>query len=93
MPNYSNELVSQTSLALLKPLLAALDPTDKAILKPTSSLPSPCFWVPPISTIVCATSINTLPIFRAAMISAAVINKVDVILVGHGFWPEELGKL
>lgn len=90
MTKYSNELVSPTSLALLQPLLAALDATDTAILKPRSSLPAPCFWMPNIRTIICATPINTLPMFRAAMVSAAAVDKVDAILVQHGLFPETL---
>jgi hypothetical protein len=90
MPKYPNELVSPTSLALVRPLLAALQAGDSAVLKPTSSLPAPCFWVPTIRTIVCATSINTLPIFRASMVSVAATDKVDAILIQHGLFPETL---
>lgn len=93
MPKYSNELVSPTSLALVQPLLAALEAGDSAVLKPTSSLPAPCFWVATIRTIVCATPINTLPIFRAAMVSAAATDKVDAILVQHGLFPETLDEV
>lgn len=88
MPNYPHELVSPTSLVLLQPLLAALDPSEAAVLKPAASLPMPCFHVAASCTLLCATPINTLPIFRASMISAAAIGKVDVLVVKHGLAPE-----
>ena len=90
MPKYPHELVSPTSLVLLRPLLSALDATDTAVLKPASSLPMPCFHVSATGTLLCATPINSLPVFRAAMISAAAMNKVDVVLVKHGLAPEML---
>ena len=90
MPNHPDELVSPTSLVLLQPLLTALDPADTAILKPTSSMPAPCFRVPGIRMLLAATPINTLPVFRAAMISVAALRKVDVVVVKHGFAPEML---
>lgn len=90
MPRYPNEIVSPTSLVLLQPLLAALDAADTAVLKSTSSLPAPCFCCADTRAIICATTINTLPIFRAAMVTVAAINQVDVLFVQHGFFPEEL---
>ncbi|MBA2933046.1 hypothetical protein HZF05_02940 [Sphingomonas sp. CGMCC 1.13654] len=93
MPEYAIELVSPTSLVLLRPLLAALGATDTALLKPTWSLPAPCFAMPGIRTLVCATPINTLPVFRAAMISVATIEKMDVVIIRHGFAPELLDEV
>ena len=93
MSKSSDTLISRTSLILLRPLLAALDATGTAILKATSSLPAPCFRMPAIRTLACATPINTLPVFRAAMIWAAVIGKVDVLCVEHGFAPETLDEV
>ena len=93
MPKYPHELVSSTSLVLLQPLLEALAAADTAILKPIWSLPAPCFAVPNVRTLVCATPINTLPVFRAAMISVAAIEKMDVVVVRHGFVPELLDEV
>ncbi|MBA2933912.1 hypothetical protein HZF05_07335 [Sphingomonas sp. CGMCC 1.13654] len=90
MPKHPHELASATSLVLLQPLLAALNAADTAILKPASSLPMPCFHVASMYTLLCATPINSLPVFRAAMISAAALNKVDVVVVKHGLAPEVL---
>lgn len=90
MSKSSNEHVSSTSLVLVQPLLAALDATDTAVLKPAASLPMPCFHLASTGTLVCATPINSLPVFRAAMIAAAALNKVDVLVVKHGLAPETL---
>ena len=90
MPQDAPELVSPTSLALLAPVLSALGAVNTATLRPVGSLPAPCFQIADLCTVVCATSIHSIAIFRAEMIAVAATNAVDVVVLRHGAHPETL---
>lgn len=90
MPQNSLQFVSPTSLTLLSPILLALGVVDTATLKPVGSLPSPCFQILGLRTVVCATPIHSIAMFRAEMISLAASADVDVVMLRHGAHPETL---
>lgn len=87
MPINSHELASPISLALLSPILAALGAVDTAKLRPVGPLPSPCFKIVDVRAVVCATSIYSIAMFRAEMISVAATTGMDVVMLRHGHIP------
>lgn len=78
------------SLALLSPILAALGAVNTATLKPVGSLPAPCFQIADLRTVVCATSIHSIAMFRAEMIAVGANTGMDVVTLRHGRHPETL---
>ncbi|MBA2935152.1 hypothetical protein HZF05_13765 [Sphingomonas sp. CGMCC 1.13654] len=93
MPISDHERVSTTSLALLRPLLIALDASDSAVTGPFAGLPSPCIRCPAISTVICATPVTSVRLFRPRMVAAACENDVDILLIRHGLAPEILDEV
>lgn len=93
MPVRPSDLVSTVSVLMCQPLLAAIGSENTVLLKPIGGLPAPCFQLPDLHTVIAATPVNAIDIFRAEAVATAVKNGVDVALIRHGMWPETIDEV
>ncbi|WP_298687605.1 hypothetical protein [uncultured Sphingomonas sp.] len=93
MPVRPSDLVSRVSILMCQPIMAAIASENTVSLKPIGGLPAPCFQLPDLHTIIAATPVNAIDIFRAEAIVTAVKNGVDVALIRHGMWPETIDEV